>query len=123
MGHPTQLAKELPDMLPGIIVHEWVYGLFNTSLAGQPSGIKGLLAATEKEIVFYAKNGSEPIISFSCKYKEILSIDADLETPARITCFVDGDSHFELSLISRGDAQAFMRHVTVHGYIPQKHTS
>lgn len=120
MGHPAQMVKELPSVLPGVSIREWVYGVFNSSVPGQPSAVKGLLAAADGEIIFYAKKGLEPFIAFSFPYTEILSVDADLETPARIIGQLKSGHHFELSLISRGDALAFMRYVTVHGYVPQK---
>lgn len=109
MAHPAKILKELQATMPNAPICHWIFGILHSSRSGKATGLKGLLAASEKLLIF--KSGSSKGESFllEAPLEEVKEIEVQLQgTASMIIHFTDG-GHMEMSYISRGDTKEFTR--------------
>ncbi|RNF38706.1 PH domain-containing protein [Planococcus salinus] len=103
MTHPARLAEDLKKKMPHFPFRYWVFGLFHTTHIENVKGVKGLLAAAENRLIFFAKTAEKEDFCVSVHYNKIDYIEARTSGNASISCFLTDGSQMEMTLISRGD--------------------
>lgn len=105
MAHPVQLISELSTLYPALSFQMWVYGAFNSTMSHAANGVKGILAATENNLIFFGKEKDGQNLVLELDFDNIDSISFQT-APYIITCHLQNGGYVEMSFISRGDPES-----------------
>ena len=105
MTHPIRLVEDLKKKMSAFMVNYWIFGLFHTTHIEGIKGVKGLLAATENRLIFFAKPSAEEELYISVHYNKIGYVESRTLGTASILCYMKDGNYMEVTFVSRGDIE------------------
>lgn len=114
MAHPAKMLKELKETMPNASIDHWIFGIFHTSRSDLADGFKGLLAVSEKSLIFKSGESNEESYIIKIPTVEVEKLEAEMNGTVRMAIHLIDGNHMEMSFISRGNPKELLYFLQAH---------